>query len=615
MQDTIATESGRLLVVNGNSASRASLSRRLEQLGYAVVVAEGGRQALDRLGAQEIDLVLLDPEVSMTNGHPVLAYLKADSTLRQIPVIVLSGADGIEGIEQSIEMGAEDYLPEPFNPVLLKARIEAILEKKRLRDAEKLANNLIQAIVPLGVALSAEKDFDRLLERILVEAKSICHADAGTLYLRTEDDHLKFAIMRTDSLNIAMGGTTGKEIPLPPLHLYDEATGTPNHQNVATHVALEGKSINIPDIYHAKGFDFSGTRTFDERNNYRSTSSLTVPLKNYDNAVIGVLQLLNAQDPRTGQVIPFDDYLEQVVESLASQAAVALNNQLLLKRQAELVKFERELQIGRQIQLNFLPDPDRLPQPAGWELAARFEPARQVSGDFYDVFPLPGSHLGLVLADVCNKGVGAALFMALFRSLLRAFSQQSAGRGLAGLGDDDPSSLTSPIGRRLVTLLADFNALHTVVLTNNYVARNHSDSYMFVTLFFGVLDPATGLLTYVNGGHDAPAVIGPDGVKARLNPTGPVVGMMPDTNFDLSEIRLEPGDTLFAYTDGIPEARAPGGEFFTEARLMSLLGQPISSAPALVNRIESDVRAHIATADQFDDITMLAVRRTVVAEG
>src|SRR5205823_1663630 len=153
----------------------------------------------------------------------------------------------------------------------------------------------------------------------------------------------------------ALGGTTGKEIALPPVRMYDEDTRTPNEHNVASYVALRGVTVNIPDIYTAASFDFSGTKIFDQTNVYRSKSTLTVPMKDKDDRVIAVLQLLNAQDPHTGDVIAFDDYQALVVESLASQASVALNNQLLLDRTKELLKFERDLQIGRRIQAGFLP--------------------------------------------------------------------------------------------------------------------------------------------------------------------------------------------------------------------------------------------------------------------
>jgi sigma-B regulation protein RsbU (phosphoserine phosphatase) len=275
------------------------------------------------------------------------------------------------------------------------------LRREQLSHLEALADTLKEVILPVGIALSVENDFDRLLERIVLEAKSICHADGGTLYLRTPDDRLKFAIMITTSLNVAMGTRAEREIPFAPLALYDPMTGAPNHRNIATHVALEGRSVNIPNIYEVEEFDFSATRLFDSQNYYRSISTLTVPLKNNDNEVIGVLQLLNAQEPSTGEVVGFDQNYQLLVELLAAQAAVAVNNQILQRRQADLLRIERDLQIGREIQAGFLPVV--LPQPDGWEIAARFDPAREVAGDFYDAFSVARNRVGLVIADVCDK--------------------------------------------------------------------------------------------------------------------------------------------------------------------------------------------------------------------
>ena len=204
-------------------------------------------------------------------------------------------------------------------------------------DGEALPQDGLQKLIDLGIALSAEKDYNRLLEMILIEAKRLSHADGGTLYLRNDDDTLSFAIMRTDSLNIAMGGTTGKEIPFPPLRLFNEETGEANHKNVATHVALSGNVANIPDAYDSEEFDFSGTKKFDEGTGYRSKSFLTVPLKNHDGDVIGVLQLLNARNPETEEVIPFGRNVQPLIEALASQAAVALDNTQLIEGQKNLL--------------------------------------------------------------------------------------------------------------------------------------------------------------------------------------------------------------------------------------------------------------------------------------
>jgi HD-GYP domain-containing protein (c-di-GMP phosphodiesterase class II) len=182
----------------------------------------------------------------------------------------------------------------------------------------------------IGVALSSERDTKRLLEMILLGAKEIANADGGTLYTVTDDNKLKFEIMRTDSLNIAMGGTTGKDIPFPALPIYRE-DGTPNTGMVAAYTVINDKTVNIADAYEAEGFDFSGTRKFDANTGYRSQSFLTIPMKNHENEIIGVLQLLNAQKQGSTEVIPFSSEIQQLVESLASQAAVALTNQNLIE--------------------------------------------------------------------------------------------------------------------------------------------------------------------------------------------------------------------------------------------------------------------------------------------
>ena len=190
--------------------------------------------------------------------------------------------------------------------------------------------NQISNMSAIGLALSKEKDMDKLLEMILLEAKRISNADGGTLYMMVDDQRLRFSIMITDSLNIHMGGTSGKEIPFYPVKLYMD-DGQPNKTMIAANAGLTGDTINIPDAYKAKGFDFSGTKAFDEKTGYRSKSFLTVPLKNHEDEIIGVLQLLNAQDVKTKKVIPFSDNVQKSVEALSSQAAVAITNKNLIK--------------------------------------------------------------------------------------------------------------------------------------------------------------------------------------------------------------------------------------------------------------------------------------------
>ncbi len=182
----------------------------------------------------------------------------------------------------------------------------------------------------IGLSLSKEKDMNVLLEKILLEAKRIANADGGTLYMRTDDHCLRFEIMMTDSLNFHMGGTSGKDIPFYPIKLYNE-DGEPNKTMNAAYVGLTGETVNLPDAYEAKGFDFSGMKAFDKKTGYRSKSFLTVPLKNHEDEIIGVLQLLNAQDKKTGDVISFSHEVQDVVEALSSQAAVAITNKNLVR--------------------------------------------------------------------------------------------------------------------------------------------------------------------------------------------------------------------------------------------------------------------------------------------
>jgi sigma-B regulation protein RsbU (phosphoserine phosphatase) len=386
-----ADSPGRLLVVDDVEMNRDLLSRRLKQQGHEVATAENGRQALEMIRADAFDLVLLDIMMPEMDGYQVLAEMMGDPVLKHVPVIMISAVTEMDSVVKCIEMGATDYLPKPFNPVLLKARVGATLEKKRLRDKEQLW------------------------------AKSL----------------------------------------------------------------------------------------------------------------------------------------------------------------------ERELEIGREIQKSFLPE--ELPRVSGWEIAARFTPARQVAGDFYDAFALPGrGGIGLVVADVCDKGVGAALFMALFRSLLRATA--------TGDSSSAPESDTAA------------ELLRTVRLTNDYIARTHGRSCMFATLFFAALDPATGSLLYVNGGHEAPILFGADGVRSRLSPTGPAVGMMPEASFEVGEAHVGSGEGLLAFTDGVTDASGVSGRY-GEERLLALLAGPVASARSLLDSVESSVLAHAAGADQADDITLLAVRR------
>lgn len=265
---------------------------------------------------------------------------------------------------------------------------------------------------------------------------------------------------------------------------------------------------------------------------------------------------------------------------------------------------ETDLEKGQKLQRDFLPEP--LLKLPNWEIAAVFEPAKTVAGDFYDVFMLPGNYVGLVIADVCDKGVGAAMFMGLFRSFIRVFSGQICLDKLAltPRNTTDNCLIKAPEENQLEQTYG----LGAVEITNNYIVKEHGETGMFATMFFGILDPTTGLMTYINGGHEPLIVANAGGIKETLAPTGPAVGMIPNAKFKIRTLQLEPGDSLIGYTDGVTEARSPSGEFFSYKRLVSLITESSVSPCKLLEQIKTDVVAHTDSAPQFDDITMLAVQ-------
>ncbi|MCM2316333.1 MAG: SpoIIE family protein phosphatase [Thermoanaerobaculia bacterium] len=387
MAATPGERPGRILVVDDVEMNRDMLSRRLQKQGYEAEMAVNGVDALAKLSAGEFDLVLLDIMMPEMDGYEVLTRVKSDEALRHIPVIMISAVEDIESVVRCIELGADDYLPKPFNPVILRARVTSSLDKKKLRDRERL--------------------------------------------------------------------------------------------------------------YAAS--------------------------------------------------------------------------------------LERELEIGREIQKGFFPE--TIPAIDGWEIAARFESAKQVAGDFYDAFPLDGGATMIVVADVCGKGVGAALYMALFRSLLRAVAT-------AMPADASPSSVLDRAAR----------------VTNDYIATTHESSSMFATAFLGVIDPAAAELHYINCGHEAPLVVMGGAVRARLAPTGPALGLMPGLPFTVATEPIGAGETVVLFTDGVTEASGAAG-FFGDERLVEVLRSSSESASALLGTIVASVHAHAAGFEPSDDITLLAIRR------
>lgn len=267
----------------------------------------------------------------------------------------------------------------------------------------------------------------------------------------------------------------------------------------------------------------------------------------------------------------------EIVSGIAQQAALAIQNDRLQEEMVVRERLETEVQLARQIQQTFIPD--KLPKHADWELAARWKTARQVGGDFYDVFELPDQRLGLFIADVADKGIPAALFMALTRTLVRA---------------------------AIIETPSPAEALRRV----NDLLLPDTRQGMFVTAVYAVLDRRTGDLTYANAGHNPPLYVCSDGRVEKLTRTGIALGVVETGMMTQSAIRLMPGESLLMYTDGVTETFSPEGELFGEGRLIDTIG---SAKGGSVDELLDQVQARL---DQFsgplpasDDLTMLAVRR------
>jgi phosphoserine phosphatase RsbU/P len=474
----------------------------------------------------------------------------------------------------------------------LHQQIAALANEKAASDAQR---ELLEKVVAMARSPAQEEVLKVMLQETLDLASKLTSAETGSLFLL---DNLGAV---TDSLLTQQEAAAEVRAKLIGTVLDKGLAGWVNrHRKLGLIIDTEvdDRWITLPN------------------QPYEVRSALAVPILR-GNELLGILTLQHCRPSH------FTPEIAQLMQVTADQIALVLDNAQLYnsledsyrdldkakqKVDAYSKALDAELEKGRQIQLDFLPN--TIPKFPNWEIAACFYPARQVAGDFYDIFVLPNKCIGLVIADVCDKGVGAALFMALFRSLIRVFSGQAILANWSSIeaAKENVNCIVDP----LVTAdLEQINALKAVPLTNNYIAEEHSEMSMFATLFFGVLNPETGTLTYINGGHEPLFVINQGVIKQQLDPTGPAVGMMPNMKFKIKQMQFEPDDILLGYTDGVTEAHSPDRKLYTSARLKSLLELPSATATDLLKRVEVDLSTYMADAAQFDDITMLAVRWTI----
>jgi methyl-accepting chemotaxis protein len=327
MFDTLESERWRkdLYKFSTNAVPRAN---EMQELLSGLVIDQQTLLADDlALGRQDLaranQLILAGGVVALIAGL-ALAYLAHETIagpVRRLTNVAEQIRAGDLAAQARVESRDEvGILAETFNNMTSQLRQTLLQVQKEKRRAD----DLLEVVIPIGVELTTEKDFNRLLEKMLLEAKTFCHADGGALYLRTEDDRLEFVIVRNDTQQVALGGTTGQEIPFTPLPLYDSTTGEPNDRVFASRVALHETSINIPNADVVEEFDFSGPVDSSIYTDERPTSLLGIPLKNSEGDVLGVMQLMGAQDPETQQGIPFDQNLQQMMESFSSLAVAAL---------------------------------------------------------------------------------------------------------------------------------------------------------------------------------------------------------------------------------------------------------------------------------------------------
>lgn len=418
----------------------------------------------------------------------------------------------------------------------------------------------------LSEAISSSLELDDILHSICREMVRVLNArNVGIALLDESKESLKVVAFHTDQPDET--NVTGLEFSL-------------EGNDASLFVIKTGEPIVVPDA-QSNPITQSIHAVMRERG---TTCLMVVPLL-ARGEVIGTIGIPSNSE----EVFSPDDV--RLSQTIAGQVASVIDNARLHQsvRQARDVA-ERELEIGRQIQTSFFPE--FIPEVKGWKVRSYFHSAKQVAGDFYDVFALQdGNKMGLIVADVCDKGVGAALFMVLFRSLIRANLMHE-------FSYTEKHAAGNP-GNALVSAL---------MKTNNFVASNHASASMFATVFAAVLEEDCDELHYLNCGHEPPALMGASGETQRLLPGNPAIGMFPDIKLTSSVARLHRGDSLIIFTDGVTDARSEDDSDFGEAQALKALSTPAAIEDRL-KALEEAIQVHIGNAAQFDDITCVGIER------
>jgi len=416
-------------------------------------------------------------------------------------------------------------------------------------DSERQARNL-KALLGVAKALASEIKLDNLLQVIVAKAAEVMDAERATLFLydkpRNELWSKTTQKLEINEIRVALG------------------------VGIAGTVAKTRALINIGDAYADPRFD----STFDKQTGYRTRSILCLPLIGNGDSLVGVIQVLNKRNRET-----FDEIDESLLAGLSDHITVALERGRLIEAYIEKERLEEGLKLAHDIQMSMLPKTfPPFPERRDLDIFAAITPAKKVGGDFYDFFFLDENRLCFAIGDVSGKGVPAALFMAVIKTLFKAI----AGRV------QNPGEILSTVNREIC---------------------RDNDSQMFTTLFCGILDTRTGEIRYSNGGHNPPYHLSRAGVQQVPKTGGRVLGLLEETTYAGSRLVLGPGETLLLYTDGVTEALDPAEQFFSERRLESILTQiNFASAREQIEHLTSEITLFAAGAEQADDITTLAIR-------
>jgi len=416
-------------------------------------------------------------------------------------------------------------------------------------DSERQARNL-KALLGVAKALASEIKLDNLLQVIVAKAAEVMDAERATLFLYDQPRNELWS-KTTQKLEI-------NEIRIP--------LGV----GIAGTLFKTRALINISDAYADPRFD----PTFDKQTGYRTRSILCLPLIGNADSLVGVIQVLNKKDRET-----FDEIDESLLAGLSDHITVALERGRLIEAYIEKERLEEGLKLAHDIQMSMLPKTfPPFPERRELDIFAAITPAKKVGGDFYDFFFLDEDRLCFAIGDVSGKGVPAALFMAVVKTLFKAI----AGRV------QNPSDILSTV--------------------NQEICRDN-DSQMFTTLFCGILNTRTGEIKYSSGGHNPPYHLSRAGVQQVPKTGGRVLGLLEETSYGWGRLALGSSETIFLYTDGVTEAMDPAGQLFSEQRVESILTQTkFASAREQIEHLTSQITLFAAGAEQSDDITALAIR-------